>query len=344
MGRLLKVGALLLGLASLSLGDFLIALLCFGYLAVSALRGSKNTRATKSLQGQGPLSISRRAVLGLTLVALGGIAALSGGTFSPLVFGSLGLAVLLWRHLPVPRVLDSLSPVPESILLRSVYLPFRWCALAQMKFSESAPGSLSSLEGELLFDTRKAPAVYRPIRVTAATGREAESKAMTILAKEARAYAAQGVYLLPLDTDSAAEVLRLVPSGQDVRKLNFLSPRSDTPPTLSLEVEGGFVVRAASLEPGDAETRARLLPEGQRLDSRPLFLEVAQALQKKFSFVERDTYTSFLNSMHVTRGEPLRDRLTLGEQEGNSIEVEALGTPALRLSRPQLRAVTGMYG
>jgi hypothetical protein len=112
---------------------------------------------------------------------------------------------------------------------------------------------------------------------------------------------------------------------------------------------GGFVrsvgaYRNKSPEMG-ADAKATLPPARQELSRPSLLWEVFQELGKKIQWAKPDGYTTFLASMHATGGETFGERVDEARGAGDSKEVvvQSLGTPAVEMSRAQLRAIARIY-
>jgi hypothetical protein len=73
--------------------------------------------------------------------------------------------------------------------------------------------------------------------------------------------------------------------------------------------------------------------------------EVFQELGKKIQWPKPDEYTTFLASIFATKGETIGERIVEAGSTGDSKEVlvQSLGTPAVQLSRAQLRAIARIY-
>ena len=80
--------------------------------------------------------------------------------------------------------------------------------------------------------------------------------------------------------------------------------------------------------------------------SRPALLwEVFQELGKKVEWQKPDGYTTFLASMFATKGETFGERVSEAGSAGDQqqVLVQSLGTPAVQMSRAQLRGIARIY-
>ncbi|MGH9917681.1 MAG: hypothetical protein ACRD6W_02230, partial [Nitrososphaerales archaeon] len=93
--------------------------------------------------------------------------------------------------------------------------------------------------------------------------------------------------------------------------------------------------------------RSPTLPSArQSFERPPLLWEVVSCLQERFHFADADSYTVFLNNMHLSRNVPLGHKLNLGDggTDGATLIVESLGGSPVEMSRAQLRTVVKIYG
>jgi len=203
MGWGLRLFAAFVGLASFGAGLWPVGVICFAYLATS-LRPRKSRDLKEKIGGTHRAGL--RHVLAAALLLLSAVALASGGALSPVVFFAGGMTVLLW-----PKVIRNspsleLVPVANSVLLRPRFFPLTWVALAEFKAgSEAFPRALSHFTGTLLLfvETGKA---YALASCRSLAKREAE---INVLSQFKLSAPPGGAYLLPLDSGSAAGVLRV---------------------------------------------------------------------------------------------------------------------------------------
>ncbi|HEV2389981.1 MAG TPA: hypothetical protein VGS04_04570, partial [Nitrososphaerales archaeon] len=196
MGWKLKGLAVIVGLMLISLGAWPVSALLFLYAASGFLfRGRRGTRAKGANGGvapaypqQGPQAASPvkfkgrmghpvLRIIGLAFLALSAVAFTRGGTFSPLVFGVVGLVLLLWGK-PLIRFgsLGSFRAVKESILLRRSLDPVHWFAMAEVKLATRQVGkALGGIDETLLVTAGESgPTIFVVLKTASLTMRSAE--------------------------------------------------------------------------------------------------------------------------------------------------------------------------
>lgn len=348
MGLLAKVFLFFFALLAFGLGAWIIALPIFAYLFLPPILRSRGKSAPQRASSEG--GPSRKSglpivkFLGVTLLFLGLIGVAEGGTFSPIMFGVPGILLLA-----APRVLSSLASsarsVDDSILLRGRVVPFKWYAIGEAKVSTRDPaGALSGLGERVLFVSSPAPRIFIVFSAVALERAGAERAIFGKMRATARALSPLGVYLLPLEAKEASEVSVLPPRTEP--------PERDLPQYLVSADYGAFLVEAKN---GTVDAYSFHGPGGkgasalERLNSRPLstvFLgEMLRAAFQRGGAPHPDEYATFLSSMAATVGETLGQRITESAdgQDGQVLLVASLGTPKVRLSRPQLRAISDLY-
>jgi hypothetical protein len=370
MGRKLKGLALLLGLMFVPLGGWPISAILFLY-AFSGLifRGSRRKRGnTASTDAPAPmpnqqsppaprfkrgLSHPVHRILGLGFLGLSAVAFAESGTYSPLVFGGVGALLLLWgAPLITSGNLGSLRPVDESILLRQSFDPIHWLAIAEVKLATKQVGRALGGIDETLFVTSGAdgPSVFVVVRAVALTMRGAEDSLLARLRELTRVSAPLGAYLLPVDPASAVtDLFHFKSEKVELDSKGWPSALSTIDYDL-LAVEskrGGFVHSIGAYKISDASEDARAnVPLARQALSRPALLwEIFQELGKKTEWQKPDGYTTFLASMFATEGETIGERVSEAGSAGNLQEVlvQSLGTPPVKMSRAQLRAIARIY-
>ncbi|MBI3859022.1 MAG: hypothetical protein HY296_02105 [Thaumarchaeota archaeon] len=343
MGWLLKLGAVLLLVMSMTLGSWLIAFGCVLYLYFSLRKKPADhspllSRKVSSFQGLPARELGGAILVMASLVALG-----LGGRASSLVLFVLGAGLLAAPRLPLFRRVAEVVHVKDTILFRWRYIPMRWSAVVEFKVAGRTFRGLPALPGVHVIDARGPPRVYSVLTVFALGAREAEDGVLRRVSKIASSAAELGAYALPLDGDGAKDVLRLHHdtepiASQDVTGLGFPSRG-----TTVLKAVGDFVERV-SFYSGPDEGNTLLVPTAsKRLRTRPLTLEVLRHLMGDAAAIPPDAIAVFLNSMHVTRGESVGEKLLLEPVKDGSVEVQAPGSEKVTLSRAQVRALVRMY-
>lgn len=370
MGLLLKGLAVIVGLMLLPLGAWpisaLLFLYAFGGLIVRILRLGRRSsqpavaapatplRGTEagvpaSFRGRGGHPLRRG--LGLVFLLLAAVAVAEHGTFSPFVFGGIGLVLLLWGS-PAIRLggHGSMRPVPDSILLRPSLDPFHWFALAEVKLATRQAGrALAGIDETLLVTLRDAgPSLFVVLEATSLTLGGAEDSLTARFGELVRISAPLGGYLLPVDSAEAESTLRVAVERVRLDAKGWPSALSTTDyDLLTVEATRGGFVRSVGAYKRDegGQAKAALPPATQALSRPSLLWEVFQELGKKMEWQKPDGYTTFLASMFATHGETFGERVSeAGSAEGpQQVMVQSLGTPPVKMSRAQLRAIAKVY-
>lgn len=337
MGWTLRFVALLVGFVAFGAGVWLLSLLCFLYLAIS-FRPRRSKR--ESAKEHRSIHIPVRQVFAGALLALSAVALASGGVLSPMILVIAGLALLLWPML-LPRLrISEVVPLGNSILLRSKYSPIGWCAIAELKpGAEPFPRAVSSFTGTLLvfMDTGRACAL---VACHSLGRREAETK---LLSRFKFAAPSGGAYLLPLDSESAADVLRVKLSRTKLPAGDLAESASRVSGLLVLDCHGGRVSRAGAFEVEGASASSSLPGNPTDLESPPLTWEVLDTVGKRTKWPDPDSFSDLLDSMTATRGVPVGERIREMDGSGSKMTVHTLSGEEVQLSRPQLRAILTVY-
>lgn len=370
MGLMLKGLAVLVGLMLLSLGAWPISAILFLY-AFSGLilrsfrlrRRSPPTAASPApreggqvapaVSFKGRLGHPWRRAIGMVFILLSAVAVAESGTLSPFVFGGVGLVLLLWGT-SVVRLggRGSLRPEAESILLRRSYDPIHWLALAEVKLATKQAGrALGGIDETLLvMSSEGGPSLFVVLEATSLTHRGAEETLLARFSELVRISAPLGAYLLPVDSAEAVDRLRLSVEPVRLDAKGWPSSLSTTDyDVLTVEARrGGFVhsVGAYRRDPdGSGKTGANLPPARQALSRPSLLWEVFQELSKKLEWQKPDGYTTFLASMFATHGETFGERVSEagGAESSQQVLVQSLGSPPVKMSRAQLRAIARVY-
>jgi hypothetical protein len=337
MGWIRKLLILFVGLAFMGTGFWIFGILCFGYLILT-LRSGK-PKATQS-SSKGHLIARPRYLLGGALVVLSLAAFASGGTFSPILFGSLAAVVLIWPVLPFGPLLSRVVPLEGTILLRSALVPFVWHSVAEVKpGAEDLARALASYEGRLMI--AKPGTIYAHVKATALDAKSAEGKVTQEFRRIATTVQPGGAYLLPLDSAASSQAFRRrisrVPAAGD----GLAGPGPDL---LVIDSAGGFVARSGSYNMAPGPASGSVFPDGTRtLRQSPLTWEVLESLGKRLRWPQPDSFSNLLQSVHASRQEPLSERLANLESSGDNVKVQALGGDEVELSRAQLRAILSIY-
>lgn len=359
MGWILKVGALVVGLFSLSLGFWPLWIPCFGYLAYSLWSATRRRRiyvrdegkSRGAPRGKRHRFKKRYVVAGLFLL-LSLAAFADHGTIAPWVFLGIGGLIVASGVFGRGPSLSQVRPVPNSILLRSRWLPISYTSLVEVKFgTQEMSRALSSAGNEIIMTlSSEKVSAYLPVRVLAFSVPAAESKVAERLAPVARMLSARGAYPLPLESEEAASrlgwSLKPVDIALEYGRDGVVSLNSTPFDVLVLAPSGHLLESAAAYitRPGKPG-HYRVPGKGSRLESQPLLWEALETLAERHSPPNADALTGFLSSVSATRGEGLGERLENGGQtESGRLVLGSLGSTKVELTRPQLRAIVRAYG
>jgi hypothetical protein len=373
MGWKLKALAVVVGLMLIPLGGWPLSAVLFIYASSGPiLRGLRRGRGRAAAQvaalapvgqgAEGALAVSFEGrfahpvlrVLGLAFLGLSAVAFAKGGTYSPLVFGGVGAALLLWGT-PLIRLggIGPLRPLEESVLLRGRLDPIHWLALAEVKLAtRQAARALGGVDETLLVAlTDEAPSIFVVLKTASLTMRGAEESLLTRFRELARVSAPLGAYLLPLDSAKVADSLRRSFEPVELDSKGWPSSLSTTDyDLLVVEARRGGFVHSVGAYRSESSVLGQAANEGlaatRQILSRPSLLwEVFQELGKRVQWPKPDAYTTFLASIFATAGEPIGERVNeAGSGESpQDVVVQSLGTPAVQMSRAQLRAIAKIY-
>jgi hypothetical protein len=372
MGWKLKGLAILVGLMLISLGAWplsaILFVYAFGGLLLRSLRGGRRSAPAvvgapanqQGAQAAPPVTFKDRMghpvrrIVGLAFLGLSAVALAQGGTFSPLVFGGIGVVLLIWgTRLAWFGSLGSLRPVEESTLLRRSLDPIHWFALAEVKLATRQVGKALGGIDEMLLVTLAddGPSIFVVLEATSLTLAGAEESLLSRFRELARVSAPLGAYLMPVDPRKAVGgVLRLALEPVQLDPKGWPSSLSTTDyDFLMVEARrGGFVhsVGAYRRNPDERDKSKGNLPVARQTLSRPSLLwEVFQEMGKKVQWQKPDGYTTFLASMFATEGETIGERVSEAgsPEDSHEVLVQSLGTPAVQMSRAQFRAIARVY-
>jgi hypothetical protein len=335
MGWKAKLLAAFLAVLFLASGLWPLALGIIVYLAYSFRR----RQAPDAASGHSPLRLAR-LLIGVTLIALAAVAFISGGTYSPVVFLVAGVLVLMSPE-AARRLASGVSPVADSILLRSRNVPFIWYSLAELKAgSGEFPRAASGFEGTLIVFTQTGKS-FCLVRCYALGRSEAEAKVLHQLRSSATR--GTGAYLLPLDAQEACEVLRWRLS--QAPRLASQLPASATwiEGILVMECGAGFVSRAAAHQLLGGSSQPAIPSSGTTLGRPPMVWEVMEAISKRTRWPEPDSFSNLLDSLAATRNVPLGERLAKLEESEGKLVIHTLSGDQVLASRSKVRAIVSIY-
>ncbi len=359
MGWMLKVAALVVGLLSLSLGFWPLWIPCFGYLAYCVWSATRKRRvyihSEEKSRGAPKAKRShfkKRYILGGLFLLLSLAAFGDHGSYAPWVFLGLGGLTIASGVFGRGPSFSQVRPVPNSILLRSRWLPIAYTSLVEVKFgTQQMSKALSSAGNEIIMTvSSEKVSAYLPVRVMAMSVPAAESKVAERLAPVARMLSAKGAFPFPLESEEAASRLSWSLEPVDIAleygRDGVVSLNSTPFDVLVLAPSGHLLESAAAYITRPGRSGHFVIPgKGSRLESKPLFWEALETLAERHSPPNADALTGFLSSVSATRGEGLGDRLENGGQtESGKLVLGSLGSAKVELTRPQLRAIVKAYG
>jgi len=349
MGWLLKTGAFLFAIVLFGAGAWELTLLIFAWLFLPPLLRLRRPKQASQDAGRPRGKFPVRNVLGGLLFLLAFAGLLSHGTFSPLVFGSLGALVLLWGKVTVAVLGSEMKPVEESILLRSSPIPLSWAAVAEVKLLTHDVGrAMAGVTGTVLVSASGTPSIYVVVERRATGERSAEETVLAALRETALSLSPLGAYLLPLDSKQAMALLRPSLEASEVGDGDwFTALASGTYDVLSIRQEGGFASSLGMHGRVDQgrEGRGGVPPSSHDFAHPPFLMEVYKAVGNRLSWPQPDQCTAFLSSLLATSGEPIGTRVVEAGPASQSqmVVVKSQGSPPVELSRAQLRAVVRIY-
>ncbi|HUI00608.1 MAG TPA: hypothetical protein VLX56_03135 [Nitrososphaerales archaeon] len=355
MGWLGKVVAVAVGLMLFGAGVWQVGLLIFAILLVPPVLRAF-TRKGRSKEEDGPRGNSRprgrlraRDAVGGILLLLAAVAVASHGTLSPAVFGLLGFLVLAWGRVGIRFPGSGVVTVVDSVLLRSSPLPFAWAAVAEVKpLTRDLPKAMAGVRGTVVISASESPSMYVLVERSAVTEKSAEAAILEALRDASLSLAALGAYLLPLDSRQAVALFQPTLQAARLGEGDWSAAlASGTYDLISMRQEGGFA-RSLALYRKTAQGRegkGRMPPPQREFAHPPFLMEVFKAVGNRLTWPGPDQYTAFLSSLVATGGEPIGTRiLDAGtSQQAQMVMVRSQASPAVELSRAQLRAVVKIY-
>jgi hypothetical protein len=338
MGLLMKIIGGVMGLLLIGGPLWPVGLIIFTYLAF-ALRRKRLSKVDPGARRSGGRS---RYILALPLFAISALAYVYGGTLSPIVFSLGGCVALFWPWVASSSLAGEVIPVEDSIVFRSRYLPFVWHALGELKpGSDPVPRALSSYSGTLLIftDTGRAYALATCFALGKNVAEAELSERLRACAPRTRS----GAFPFPLDSGTACDVLRQNSARINLPSEDLAKAATRSSVLLVLECAGESVREAGAYEIRGQGRSPKVPGRGRPLESPPLVWEVLEGVGKRTRWPDPDPYSSLLDSLNVTRGVPLGDRLRAIEGSGNEVSLQSLGGTEVRVTRQQLRALVAIY-
>jgi hypothetical protein len=328
-----------LALGAAAFAAWIITVPILAFLGAKAALGS---RAARTGPRGSRWNLSARVLAGWGLTSLGTFLSLGLGHFSPLLISVLGAGLLL---LPRIRTASSrgLSPVPSSITLRATF-PLLFRAVAEVKVASSdITRALAGAEGWLVLDLR-AQRAFVVFSAFSLGSRGAERRLSASMGKVNRLLSRAGAHLLPLEASEAASLFAQDLEERTTDGARLLPFISAAPVDLLVVKSRGGQVRAAGAYLSEPGAAPKLPSAGRRLPEVVSLWELLEAVKRKGGWRAPDPYASFLAAAWASRREGIGESLTSnGPADGESVTVSSHASPAVKLSRAQLRAVIGIY-
>jgi hypothetical protein len=349
MGWLGKSLAFLVAFVLFGVGVWELALVVLAFLLIPPILRARKGKSGSQDRGKPRVKFPVRYILGGFLFLLAFAAYLAHGTFSPFVLASLGVIMMLWGRIPMSALGSSLKPVEESILLRSSPLPISWAAVAEVKpLTRDVGRALAGVTGAVLVSASETPSIYVVVERTALTETSAENAILSALKETALSLSSLGAYLLPLDSKQALSLLQPSLQASKIGEGDWSNAvSSGTYDILFIKQEKGFARSLGLYRRIDQgrEGRGMIPSSSQEFAHPPFLMEVFKAVGNRLTWPQPDQYTAFLSSLLATSGEPIGTRILdagAGSQS-QMVLVKSQGSPAVELSKAQLRSVVRMY-
>jgi hypothetical protein len=341
MGWKLSVLVFLLAVWALLSGSLIIGIPLLAYLLYGL---SRRRRQTQGAEQKGTTRGGTAKWLGVFFILISLVALVSGGVFSPVVFAALGVAALLYGKSPRALPHAGANPVGGSIMLRDRLFPFRWYAVAELKLvTRNAVKVLSAVGGTLVVKLDGKAKAFLVVEESSIGWRGAEEKATESLREFSRVLTPLGAYVMPLQSKEALGLLHAC-----LEKLKLQG--SDLEPLLASSAYDVLTLRTAGWEVKEigvfklTDGRGDSLLKGDPVSKPVTLWEVAAVVGKRAEWFEPDEMTTFLSSVAATRGATVGERLvSVGDAASDTLTVRSLGTPAIELSRAQVRALMSIY-
>jgi hypothetical protein len=341
MGKTAKVLVFVFALIAILAGGWPLGVILFAYLVYIVFRRQGNAKRESAQK----LRNGAVNALGMVLIVFSLIAVLSGGIFSPFVFGVLGIGILLRRRMRIPSIPIILRTESDSIVLTDRLFPFRRYLAAEIKVVTRHPAkALTAIDGTLVFRVEGKARAYLILKSFSVTARSAETVLAQRLRDKTRTLIPFGVYLMPLNGQDALSAIRC--GGTRLKlaeKTLFHSLLASPLDVVSVETIGKWVNRLGAYAETE-EGGSTVIGGGRILEERITLWEVVKAIEHRLDWCEPDETTVFLSSLAATRGEPMGERLpSVGECGTQTLLVRSLRSPAVELSVSQIRILAEAY-
>ena len=332
MNGMKQLATFLILLVSALSGSAPLAIAGLFFLVAWRLRGSRPNVASRSA------SVFRRALVAVLVLASVLIWVRVGGLASLALVASAFAVWVGFDRLPILRRVDSLD---ESILLRWRYFPFRWCVIAEL--TPGVPKGRMSLPeaGVVIVAMNGRTRLFLVDVFHALTRTQAEEKGAQRLRNVAAGLTPMGTFAFPLSSKESASVLSLEPAGVLALE-RLVSGGLAMPEVLVAPVRGLSLGRALAYRASN-EHPPRIPPCRSSNPSRTLTMELLDTVGRARGLPEPDDRTVLLDTLAAFRGAPVAEKVSIEPGVGTRVLVAVPGGSPIDLSRPQLRAIVGMY-
>ena len=341
MGWLGKLLAFLLAIILFGVGLWEITLLIFAWLFIPPILKSRTGKGGSQGSSKPSGKFPVRYFLGGFLLLLAVLGNLAHGTFSPFVFGSLGVLVILWGRIPMSLMGSMVNPVKDSILLRSTPVPVSWTAVAEVKpLTRDIGRALAGVTGTVLVSASDKPSIYVVVEMRALSERSAENAMLEALRQAAISLTALGAYLLPLDSKQALGLLQPTLQAANIERADWSNAlASGSYDVLYIRQDKGFAKSLGIYRKVDRgrEGRGSVPPSSREFAHPPFLMEVFKAVGSRLTWPNPDQYTAFLSSLFATSSEPIGTRIldAGAASQSQAVLVRSQGSPPVELSRAQ---------
>jgi hypothetical protein len=346
MGFFSKILLLLILVIAVGFSAWIIALPIIIYELLPILQRKRRSHRGES-RSAGSMRISWRYLAGGVLLALSVVALNGGGRLSVVIFQASG-----WLTLLIGLVLNSLTfarveVVRESTLVRSVFFPFSWFCVAEVKTTGSKLASaIATTDNKIVIQIADGIHIYAITSVFSFTRSGADSAIGRKLRTIAKTLGSIGTYILPLDSMDVITTFSMNVKRQKVEEKAWPASLESTPfDILALTTKHGFLKSVSAYRIDEARnTVAVIPPTSQTLLIQPLFWEVLDLLDKRVGPNMADSQTAFLASLYAARSVTMGEVLESVSGDSTSLLVKSLSSPAIQLTRAQVRTLMRTYG
>lgn len=340
------MAAFFFGLFSLSVGAVLIGIPVLLWVFWPWIRGLRNSQKANAGKGSIGVGGSWMRYLGFFFIFLAIVAVAGGGSFSPILFGGIGVVLVFYGRGSSGKMPGGLVPVRDSIMLRSRFVPWHWLALVEVKAAtKDVAKVLPNVNERLLVRLDGKASAYAVLQVSGLREADAEEKVVSRMQELSKILAPTGAYLMPVDATAAASLIRRRRRPVKLDVGNLEQSLASTPyDMISISTHGHVAVALGAYQSVDEGQEQLVFHTKQALKKPVLVWEIASALGRRAAWPGPDDQTIFLSSLAATRGESIGDRIVEnGSSSGTSLLIRSVRSNEIELSRAQLRALVRAY-